>query len=397
MTHEERFGSRTHDDARSAATVVDLQLVREINSWLTAPPGSGGDGLGLARLVMRQVRRSGKHLLGGPLLAALSDVQHRHLGNDAFLDAFLDSVLDRHQNRFVNQTYLALPLLGLILADPHSGLDPEALSALLMADVVRHESQYTDTERTDPETRRKRVRHASRFVSDVHPTRSALPAVPRTAAGAWFEHTVLPVSVVHDEYFFIRALQAHEMVFTTLTAEVQGATEALRAGRIDNATATLLRANEVFQRAAMLFRIVATMRAEQFHSFRRFTEGASAIQSEAYKRFEIACGEPAEARIRSEAFAGVPVVEAEASRQDNVARAYLDLRRSGRIERSAWHGLVTAVDELEAGHQRWKSTHHRLAVRMLGDAPGSGYTAGVPYLRQCLDNRLFPLGHRKCR
>jgi tryptophan 2,3-dioxygenase len=26
---------------------------------------------------------------------------------------------------------------------------------------------------------------------------------------------------------------------------------------------------------------------------------------------------------------------------------------------------------------------------MLGEAHGSGYTAGVPYLRKCLDNRLF--------
>ncbi len=26
---------------------------------------------------------------------------------------------------------------------------------------------------------------------------------------------------------------------------------------------------------------------------------------------------------------------------------------------------------------------------MLADAPGSGYTAGVPYLRELLDNRLF--------
>ena len=28
-------------------------------------------------------------------------------------------------------------------------------------------------------------------------------------------------------------------------------------------------------------------------------------------------------------------------------------------------------------------------ARMLGEAHGSGYTEGVPYLRKCLDNRLF--------
>jgi tryptophan 2,3-dioxygenase len=51
--------------------------------------------------------------------------------------------------------------------------------------------------------------------------------------------------------------------------------------------------------------------------------------------------------------------------------------------------LDAAVVELERRHQRWKTTHFRLAARMLGDAAGSGYTAGVPYLRQCLENRLF--------
>jgi tryptophan 2,3-dioxygenase len=30
---------------------------------------------------------------------------------------------------------------------------------------------------------------------------------------------------------------------------------------------------------------------------------------------------------------------------------------------------------------RWRETHYRLAVRMLGERPGTGYTEGTPYLR----------------
>ena len=51
--------------------------------------------------------------------------------------------------------------------------------------------------------------------------------------------------------------------------------------------------------------------------------------------------------------------------------------------------LDAALTRLEAAHQRWKATHHSMASRMLGDAAGSGYTAGVPYLQKCIDNRLF--------
>ncbi|GAA2805279.1 tryptophan 2,3-dioxygenase family protein [Saccharopolyspora taberi] len=364
--------------------------IGEIDGWSAAPLDSAGDGFRLAQLVTKEVRKHGRHLLGDQLLETLAEIQHRRGNRDPFLHAFLDAILARHQDRFRNQTYLALPLLDQVLADPRSGLDPERLSALLIADIVAHESQPSSAGRTDPETRRKRITHAKRLLTALGSADiTDLPLPPRTAAGAWLPLTVLPVSLVHDEYFFIRALQTHELVFRTLTADVQAATHALRAGQVDAATAALLRADKVFQRAAMLFRIVATMRADQFHDFRQFTEGASAIQSESYKRFEVCCGEPKPSRIRSEAFTNVPAVQAGAHRQDNVARAFLDLHRQGRIDDSAGTRLRFAIDQLEASHQRWKITHYRLAARMLGNAHGSGYTAGVPYLEQCLRNRLF--------
>lgn len=370
-----------------SAPPVDPQLGCEIERWLGAAPGTAGDGLALARLITRQVRASGRHLLGEPLLAALEDVQHRHRGHDGYLDAFLDAILARRQDRFRNQTYLALPLLDAILSDPGSRLDPERLAAILVADIIRHEGQPGSVEATGPAVNRKRIQHAARIVAAINPDECPMP--PKTAAGEWLALTVLPVSTVHDEYFFIRALQTHEMVFSTLTAQLRSATNALRRGKVGVAAALVRRANEVFQRAAMLFRMVATMRAEDFHAFRVYTDGASAIQSEAYKRFELACGRPSAARLASEAFASVPAVRAEAYRRDNLVQAYLDLRRAGRVDSSAHPELEAAMSELEASHQRWKTTHHGLAATTLGEARGSGYTAGVPYLRGCLDNRLF--------
>ena len=359
-------------------------LAREIDAWRSAGPGTPTDGLALARLVTRELRRIGRHALPAPLLDALAQIAGRHRGRDPFLDDYLDAVLARHEDRFQNATYLALPLLGRILDDPVSRFDPEHLSALLLADVVRHEDRHRD--RAAPGVSRKRVRQAARFVRAVDRSLESDMAPPATRAGAWFELTALPVSTEHDEYFFLRALQAHELVFTTLTELLRAATTAARSGRLDEATARVARASLVFERASLLFRLVATMSVESFHTFRRYTDGASAIQSEAYKRFEIACGEPSRARLASEAFAGVPAVREEADDHDNLARALADLRAGG--PRPGATALVEAVAELEAAHQRWKTTHHSLAVRMLGDAPGSGYTAGVPYLAACRAHRL---------
>ncbi|MCW0214433.1 MAG: tryptophan 2,3-dioxygenase family protein [Pseudonocardia sp.] len=365
---------------------TDPALRRELDRWSAAP----ADGLRLARLVTCQVRRHGKHRLGVPLLAALAGIRDRHGDADTFLAAFLDSVLDRHEDRFRNQTYLALPLLGLILADRSSGLDPHRLSALLVADLLAHEAPVAGTEPGEADVRRKRIRHATTLLAAVSPAHLGdPPAPPPTPAGAWLALTVLPVSVVHDEYFFLRCLQIHELVFTVLTEGLRDATRAVRCRRVGDAVAHVRRARTVFHRAALLFRIVATMRPAQFHDFRRFTDGASAIQSEAYKRFEIACGDPAAERIASEAFSNVPVVLAEARHGDSLARATADLRRDGGAAGPDLDRLTAEVELVETAHHRWRTTHHRLAVRMLGDAPGSGHTAGVPYLRQCLGNRLF--------
>jgi tryptophan 2,3-dioxygenase len=383
----------------------DQPIIDAIDRWST---GDAPDSLTLAKLISEHIRAVGKHFLSVPILTRLTEIRRQHGARDPFLDAFLEGVLDKFEGRFFNRTYLALPLLERICDDPLSGLDPERMSALLMADVVRFETaaaaEESTSDRPDPATLRKRITHALRFVascrdadsSDVGPdldlaeVLETLPALPATPAGEWFDITVHPVHVAHDEYFFMRALQAHEMVFTTLAADLRAATTSLRDGRFEDAVSSLEHANKVFARAAMLFRLVATMRPDHFHAFREFTQGASAIQSEQYKRFEMACGAPSAKRLRSDAFANVPAVQADAvAGHDDLSHAYLDARRDGAFTPDESDVIDVALTKLEGGHQRWKATHHSIAARMLGEAQGSGYTAGVPYLRKCLDNRLF--------
>ncbi|GAA4782611.1 hypothetical protein GCM10023200_15090 [Actinomycetospora chlora] len=359
--------------------MVENALLRELAAWRSGGDRTRREGLALARLVTVEIRRSGRHALPPAVLTALDAIAERHRGRDPFLDAFLDAVLARHRDRFRNAGYLALPLLDAIRHE--DGLGAERLSALLLADVVRHENRHPRG--TTPELRRKRLRHAARFVATIDRSPADGTVPPATLAGEWLALTALPVSTEHDEYFFIRALQAHELVFTTLTGLVRTATDAVRAGRPDDAVALLGRATRVLERAGLLFRLVATMRADAFHSFRRYTEGASAIQSEAYKRFELACGEPARDRLDGEAFAGVTAVRAAAGRDDSLARALAAAPRPTALD--------DAVAALEAAHQRWKTAHLGLATRMLGDAPGSGDTAGVPYLAACRAHRLVVL------
>ncbi|MFE9929356.1 tryptophan 2,3-dioxygenase family protein [Streptomyces sp. NPDC005533] len=396
----------------------------EVERWATAGQVDGDlDGIHLARVITEEVRRAGKHFLPQPFLLQLSEIRRRHAtGRRPFLRAFLDCLLDKHEERYGNRTYLSLPLLELISDEPRHGPGPNRLATWLIADVVRFETRSAsapqepariptrdpahaapgrDRDRPGAVTLSRRLRHALRFVAhdhdgldveDVSPRAAELlPRPAATAAGRWFEVTVQPVYVLHDEYFFMRALQAHEMVFTAIAQDVGAAVAALRDGSLEAAAQSVDRAAASFERASALFRLVATMRPEQFDGFREFTQGASAIQSEQYKRFEILCGLPHAERLGSKAFTSVPAVRAEAqdADHDTVTRAYLDLRRRARFSWTDWNLFHTALGGLEERHQRWKSTHRSLATRMLGSARGSGDTEGVPYLTQCLDNRLF--------
>src|SRR5262249_43249727 len=95
-------------------------------------------------------------------------------------------------------------------------------------------------------------------------------------------------------------------------------------------------------------------------------------------------------RLASAAFSNVPPVQDEARADPGtLTSAYRDARSEGRFGAAEWESIDAALDELEQAHQHWKTTHFRLAGKMLGDVRGSGYTAGVPYLRELLDNRLF--------
>jgi tryptophan 2,3-dioxygenase len=219
---------------------------------------------------------------------------------------------------------------------------------------------------------------------------AALPAATDQDAALRIAVSVLPVDVLHDEYLFIRVLQATEATFVTLADNLQAAIQGIRTRDAERARAAVIAASQCIAQGGRLFSILATMSVDSFRRFRQFTEGASAVQSEHYKRFELLCGVPSAQRLASAAFSNVPAVQEEArSDPETLTRAYLDVRSKGWFGAAEWESIDAALDQLEETHQRWKTTHFRIAGKMLGDARGSGYTAGVPYLRELLDNRLF--------
>lgn len=370
--------------------------------------------------VLTEVRLTGKEFVPAELLTELAACRAVCPRPTGLPYEFLDIVLDKADCRYHYETYLGLPLLTRLVDGVEPKADSVELAMFLVADLVRHETARALEHVARPasemapcaDTVRKRLRHGVRLIARHDDLTEAdallalldapldertaaeldacLPAPADPAVAQAIDLAMLPVDTLHDEYLFLRVLQSYEFIFRSLVRNAEDALKALREGDAGRASTRLDDCSTAFRRASLLFTMLATMSSEAFRLFRIFTDGASAIQSQQYKRFELLCGLPREQRLESPAFLSVPAVYDDARRRpDTLTDAWLGARAQGHVTEREWTLLATAVTELEKSHQRWKSTHHNLALRMLGDATGSGYTSGVPYLRDCLDNRLF--------
>ncbi|MEU8461621.1 tryptophan 2,3-dioxygenase [Streptomyces sp. NPDC029003] len=394
-------------------------LLMELESWRMSPlarefPYSG---------VVRYIRSVGKHFLAEPVVEALVQVraaQSECTGDEEsrnHLRRFLSVVLDKRDGTYDYATYTALGLLRPPAAAPLPDFEAEIGTriAFLIYDALAFECgaalgyrSQLPCMRPSRDAVEKRLRHGLRVATEMDAFHSK-PITPRVSGlqerfdqlidvlegappgmATRLDQTILPVYIIHDEYLFIRVLQSFESIFEHLARLASEAIVRLEARETEEALLLLSSIARVLSLGLPLFSLLATMQRESFEFFRKFTEGASAIQSVNYKTFEALCGTPAPARVESAAFQSVPEVRGRVLGSMTTVRGAADaLIASTPHDPEAEARLTRAMAHIEAVHQRWKRTHYRLAVRMIGSVSGTGYTAGTPYLRSVIDNRLF--------
>ncbi|MFI6149153.1 tryptophan 2,3-dioxygenase family protein [Streptomyces sp. NPDC051109] len=403
--------------------------MKALTDWLAAPEPDRFPYAG----VVAAYREGGKHFVPGSLLALLDRARGEltaapapvGAGQEAareVLERFLDTALDKYDGRYDYPTYTALSLLA-----PPAGAGPEEmrghrdrLVVHLLGDLARFELEAVAGEtallpqlRPSPLLVGKRHRLALRVAAPALARLGLLGPVPgeepeKAARRLWetadasmtarerlvLDLSMLPVHVTHDEYLFIRVLQAFEATFTLLAAELRAAIEALDAGRGPAAADRLRRAAAALTESAPLFSLLATMQAEAFRVFREFTEGASAIQSRSYKLVESLCRTPDAERLHSHAYRSVPEVREQVlAGQRSLDDAYADALAGPRAGRGCVLPAAAAMEEFASAMRRWRQTHYRLAVRMLGSRSGTGYTEGTPYLGEVRKIPVFDSVH----
>ncbi len=366
----------------------------------------------------------GKHFVSRDLLEELDRVRRgvpRGCPAHRTLAAFLDTALDKFDGRYDNPSYLALEQLGLPGADGcpdpgHAAHRRDRLTALLMADVLRFElATLHGCIDLMPELRPnerivgKRCRHALRALlpvlerlgidvevdpDDPMGTGHRVCRAVFADAGAEERRTVqltgIPVSLVHDEYMFIRSLQAYETTLALIGVQLGAAVAALSRGDAATAAGQLRAAAAIMAESSPFWSLTATMQPEAFLRFREWTDGASAIQSRSYKRVESRCRRPDRERLDSPAYESVPEVrEAVIAGQPNIDQALDTAIESGLLTPEGHTEISAAMDAFEAAIMKWRKTHVSIAMRMLGERRGTGGSAGVAYLEEARTISLF--------
>ncbi|MDN3576659.1 hypothetical protein QWZ03_07780 [Chitinimonas viridis] len=366
----------------------------------------------------------GKHFVSPDLLAALNTARTVLDQLDppaaAPIRAFLNMALDKYDGTYDYRSYIALDLLPLpretILLDEQ--IDPQArldrLVFLLVIDLARFEidafegkARWLPKLPTNEQTMQTRcartlkalqpylqrlgladlvesIPPASRMATLCNLTQQMMSPEERL----YLQLTNVPVSLVHDEYMFIRTLQTFETVFVWVSAKLRLAIE-VGVNNLDSAIQYLDDCARHLQEAAPFFHVLSTLKVESFADFRTYTEGASAIQSRSYKRVESLCSKPSPERLHSIAYDSVPDVQQQVQAGGGTLNdLYLAIQASGRSPEDATR-LADAMQRFESTLLQWRRSHYGIALTMLGKGTGTGYTAGTPYLDEVRNLPVF--------
>lgn len=403
-----------------------------------------------AEAVIRLFFDSGKHF-GDPAL--LAELVRIHQGLSAFraeeesgayrlTQALMRSFLDKHNQSYDHLTYTAMPIFELF--QDHRSFDillrtQTDIVIALICDLIRFELRTLLGEEARmqqhlpaPRKLRQRIYVAIRAIvsCSAFDEHLMLPAHIDHLIGLWQEETrqedraissylaeetltltdgifaqldpklgrlmdlsLIPVYVAHDEYLFLRVLQAFEMLFSVVAEGLNECVGLIAAESYSLAAERFHLLNNVLRLSPAIFRILSTMTSATFNGFREYMRGASALQSENYKKIELYAAHPDPGRFRSPSFDSVPRVTREYLQPAfaNLQDVVMPLLPSSCPAQDILQPMIAGMQALDSTFVTWKVTHYQIVKAMIGDAPGtSGQTSGTPYLKLMLEMPLFP-------
>jgi tryptophan 2,3-dioxygenase len=233
-----------------------------------------------------------------------------------------------------------------------------------------------------------------------------------------------PLSGAHDELLFITIHQVKELWMKLMNHELDTAMTNIRTDQLQPAFKCLARVSRIQQQLIQAWDVLSTMTPADYLSFRPVLGQSSGFQSWQYRLLEFKLGlknadmmkphahRPAILESLQRALAtpsvydqclrllarrGFPIPAEVLSadvRQRHVPNAGVEavwatIYRNSQQYFDLYEMAEELVD-LEDAFQTWRFRHMKTVERIIGMRPGTGGSAGVPYLKSVLELTLFP-------
>jgi tryptophan 2,3-dioxygenase len=222
-----------------------------------------------------------------------------------------------------------------------------------------------------------------------------------------------PLSELHDEMLFIVIHQTKELWMKELLHELRLAIALVEADRFAEAYKAMARISRIQAVMTLSWDVLSTLTPVDYLKFRNVLGTSSGFQSEQFREIEFRLGlkEPnflnqydegspqraalatalAEPSLREAAHGALERAGFDLGDRsvESVAGAWLEVYRDA----ERWFDLYELAEKLvdiDDALAAWRHKHVLTVERIIGNKPGTGGSAGAPYLRATLEKRVFP-------
>jgi tryptophan 2,3-dioxygenase len=222
-----------------------------------------------------------------------------------------------------------------------------------------------------------------------------------------------PLSDLHDEMLFIVIHQTMELWMKEMLHELDLAISLVEADRFAQAYKAMARISRIQAVMTLQWDVLSTLTPVDYLKFRSVLGTSSGFQSVQFREIECRLGlkEPNFANQYAEGSkerAALQQAMAEPSLREAshgaLERAGFDLHdRSAEAVAAAWlevyrdaerwfdlYELAEKLVDIDDALAAWRHKHVLTVERIIGNKPGTGGSAGAPYLRKTLEKRVFP-------
>ena len=222
-----------------------------------------------------------------------------------------------------------------------------------------------------------------------------------------------PLSDLHDEMLFIVIHQTKELWMKELLHELRFAIRLVEADRFAEAYKAMSRISRIQAVMTLSWDVLSTLTPVDYLKFRDVLGTSSGFQSAQFREIEFRLGlkepnfvnhydEGSRERAALEQALEEPSLREAAV--GALVRAGVDLGdRSVEALAAAWvevykdaarwfdlYELAEKLVDIDDALAAWRHKHVLTVERIIGNKPGTGGSAGAPYLRATLEKRVFP-------